>query len=130
MYELNQTLSIQFLSSTEKIYAKAVDRVSISSTENISYPPAEDIIVTDRGSIGKDIEIRLRVTGTVSETTKIESLTIPVEIIDASEELDEQGVRNAIGNKVYNVTTVVYKDRSAQKEKSGTLNSGSNVEID
>ena len=130
MYELNQKLSILFLSSSEKIYAKAVVGVTISSTENIPYPPAEDIIVTDRGSIGKDIEIRLRVNGTVSETTKIESLLIPVEIINAGEELDEQGVRDAIGRKVYNVTTVVYKDGSAQKEKSGTLNSGSNVEID
>lgn len=130
MYEQIQRLSILFLRSTEKIYARASVRVTLYANENIPYPSADDIIVTDRGSLGKDIEIRLRVNGTDSGTSKTESLTIPVEIIDAGEELDEQGVRDAIGTKVYNVTTAVLKDGIQKDSKSGVLNNNSKVEIE
>ncbi|RLD39707.1 MAG: hypothetical protein DRI97_01585 [Bacteroidetes bacterium] len=130
MYNLSQNLSLLFLSSNEKIYAKSSVQVKIYSTENIPAPSASDIIVTDKGAVGKDIEIRLRVSGPISETTKTESLTIPVEIINTGQELDEQGVRDAVGSKVYNVKTVVYKDGDVKKEKTGQVNAGSNVEID
>ena len=130
MYNLSQNLSLLFLSSNEKIYAKSSLQVQIYSTENIPAPSVSDIIVTDKGAVGKDIEIRLRVIGPASGTAKTESLTIPVEIINTGQELDEQGVRDAVGSKVYNVTTVVYKDGTVKKEKTGTLNSGSKVEID
>ena len=130
MYNLRQNLSLLFLSSNEKIYAKSSVQVQIYSTESIPAPSASDIIVTDKGVVGKDIEIRLRVSGPISQTPKTESLTIPVEIINTGQELDEQGVRDAVGSKVYNVTTVVYKDGDVKKEKTGELNSGSNVEID
>ncbi len=130
MYNLSQNLSLLFSRTTEKIYAKASLQIQIYTTESIPYPPSEDIIITDKGALGKDIEIRLKVKGPISETIKTESLTVPVEIINAGEELDEQGVRNEVGSKVYNVTTIVYKDGSVKKEKSGTLTSGSDVEID
>lgn len=105
-------------------------QVQIYSTENIPTPSASDIIVTDKGAVGKSIEIRLKVIGPASGAAKTESLTIPVEIINANQELDEQGVRDAVGSKVYNVKTVVYKDGTVKNEKTGELNSESKVEID
>ena len=105
-------------------------RVTISTTESIAYPTSQDITITDKGALGKDIEIRLNVTGTVSSKSKTETLDIPVEIIDAGEPLNEQGVRNAVGSKEYNITTEVLKDEVIKNTKQDKLTSGSDVEID
>jgi len=105
MYVPNQSLSILYSTSTQKIYAKSSIVVSISSTENIPYPPPGDIIITDKGSVGKDVDIRLRVSGPVSEKTKNVSLVVVAEILNPGQELDEQGVRNYIGSQVFNIST-------------------------
>jgi len=110
MYEPRQRLSILFLTSSKKIYAKVSILVTLGSSEYILYPPTEDIIVTNRGSEGKDVEIRLRVYGTVSESSKYQELIIPVEILNPGQVLNEEEIRNAIGSQVFNVTTGVYKN--------------------
>lgn len=129
MYDPRQRLSLLYILAQNKIYVKATILVPLSSDENIPYPPPEDIIVTDQ-VIGKDIEIRLRVYGIQAERAKYQELIIPVEILDTSQILDEQGVRDAVGSKVYNVTTAVYKDNVEQKSTSGTATQTSDVEIE
>ena len=79
---------------------------------------------------GKDIEIRLRVHGIQAELARYQELIIPVEILNTVQTLDEQGVRDAVGNKVYSVTTSVYKDNVLQKSTSGTATQSSDVEIE
>jgi len=130
MYVPSQNLSILYSASTQKIYTKSSIAVSISSTENIPYPSPGDIIVTDKGAVGKDVDIRLRVNGPVSEKTKNVSLVVLAEILNPGQELDEQGVRNYIGSQVFNVAATVYKDGSPQGSTTGTLTSSSKVEID
>jgi len=130
MYNPNQSLSILYSTSTQKIYAKSSIVVSISKTEDIPYPPTGDIIITDRGSVGKDVDIKLRVNGPISEKTYNKNLVVPVEILDPGQELDEQGVRNYIGSQVFNVTTTVYKDNKPKGSTTGVLTSNSDVEID
>lgn len=130
MYEPRQGLSILYLTIQKKIYAKASILVTLSSTEYIPYPLAEDIIITDKGVLGKDVEIRLRVYGTVTENTKYQELIIPVEILDPGQILDEQGIRDAIGNQVFNITTRVYKNNIPLKSTTGTLSQNSDIEIE
>lgn len=130
MYELNQSLCALFLESTEKIYAKSSVEVTIYTTEDIPQPTSQDIIILDKGSLGKDITIRLNVTGTISEEIQTKSLTIPVPVIDAGQKLDEEGVRTTIGSKVYNVTTLVFKNNVQESNKSGSVTNKSEVEIE
>lgn len=130
MYEPRQRLSLLYITAHKKIYVKASILVTLSADENIPYPPPEDIIVTDQGASGKDIEIRLRVHGAQAERAKYQELIIPVEIMNPGQVLDEQGVRDAIGSKVYNVATTVYKDNVPQKSASGTATQNSDVEIE
>jgi len=130
MYELKQGLCAFFLNSTEKIYAKSSIQVRIYSTENIPSPTSRDIIITDKGAEGKDIIIILNVGGDVSQTTKNEYLEVPVEIIDAGQELDEQGVRDEIGSKVYNVTVRVVKDNVEKSADGGKITNKSTIEIE
>lgn len=113
-----------------KIYARAVINVSISSTESIPYPSPDDIIVTDMGAAGKEIEINLHVSGTASGGSSDEELTVTVPVLDPGEELDEQGVRDAIGTQVFNVSTVVYKDNKKKGSTSGSLDSSSDIDIE
>lgn len=130
MYEPRQRLSLLYILAHKKIYVKASILVTLSADENIPYPPPEDIIVTNQGASGKDIDIRLRVQGTQAERAKYQELIIPVEVLNPGQILDEQGVRDAVGNKVYNVTTAVYKDNIEQKSTSGTATQTSDVEIE
>jgi len=130
MYEPRQRLSILYLTFQKKIYAKASILVTLSSGEYIPYPVAEDIIITDRGALGKDVEIRLRVYGTVTENTKYQELIIPVEILDPGQILDEQGIRDAIGDQVFNITTGVYKNNTPLKSTTGTISQNSDIEIE
>lgn len=129
MYEQELYPDILYLIASQKIYARATDQVTIYSTQSIPYPRQDDIIVTDHGESGKDIEIHLRVTGSVSEHGRTEELVIPVEIFQISGELDEQGVRNLIGSKDYNITCMVYKDNVLQDSKSGVVTQNSNIEL-
>jgi hypothetical protein len=129
MYEQLLYLDILYLISEQKIYARATDQVTVFSTQSIPYPREDDIIVTDHGESGKDIEIHLTVTGPVSETTRTGELVIPVEILQTEEELDEQGVRNLIGSKVYHVSCIVYRDHVVQNSKSDQVARNTNVEI-
>ena len=130
MYELNQSLCALFLNLTEKIYTKSSVDVTIFSNENIPQPTARDIVVVDRGALGKDITIKLNVQGQASGGIKTAELEISTEIIDAGQKLDEQGVRNAIGTKVYNVTTKVFKDNVEKSSQTGKVNDESDVEIE
>lgn len=130
MYEPRQRLSLLYILAHKKIYVKASILVTLSADENIPYPPPEDIIVTDQGASGKDIEIRLRVHGTQSLRAKYQELIIPVEVLNPGQILNEQGVRDAVGSKVYNVATAVYKDNVQQKSTSGTATQTSDVEIE
>jgi len=130
MYELNQSLCALYLESTEKIYAKSSVEVTIYTTEDIPQPTSQDIIILDKGSLGKDITIRLNVTGTISEEIQTKSLTIPVPVIDAGQKLDEEGVRTTIGSKVYNVTTLVIKNNVQESNESGSITNKSEVEIE
>lgn len=130
MYEPRQRLSLLYILAHKKIYVKASILVTLSADENIPYPPPEDIIVTDQGASGKDIEIRLRVHGTQSVRAKYQELIIPVEVLNPGQILNEQGVRDAVGSKVYNVATAVYKDNVQQKSTSGTATQTSDVEIE
>ncbi len=130
MYEPRQKLSILYLTVQKKIYAKVSILVTLGSGEYIPYPLAEDIIITDKGVLGKDVEIRLRVYGTESESTKYQEFIIPVEILDPGQILDEQGIRNAIGNQVFNITTKVYKNNMPLKSTTGTISKNSDIEIE
>jgi len=130
MYELNQSLCALFLNLTKKIYTKSSVDVTIFSNENIPQPTARDIVVVDRGALGKDITIKLNVQGQASGGIKTAELEISTEIIDAGQKLDEQGVRNAIGTKVYNVTTKVFKDSVEKSSQTGKVNDESDVEIE
>lgn len=130
MYELSQSVCALFLTSTEKIYTKSSVDVSIYSTENIAQPTSQDIIILDKGSQGKDITIKLTVTGMVSEQIQTKSLTIPVPVIDVGHNLNEQGVRDEIGSKVYSVTVKVYKDGTQKSSEVEDVNRKSDVEID
>ena len=130
MYEPRQRLSILYLTTQQKIYAKVSIMVTLSSDEYIPYPLPEDIIITDKGESGKDVEIRLRVYGTVSENTKYQELIIPVEILDPGQDLDEQGIRNAIGDQIFNITTKVYKNNVPLKSATGTISKDSDIEIE
>ncbi len=129
MYEQELYTDILYITAQQKIYARTSDQVTIFSTQSIPYPQQGDIIITDHGASGKDIEIRLKVMGPVSETTKTEELVIPVEILQTSRELDEQGVRDLIGSKVYNITCMVYKDNVLQDSESGGATQNSNIEL-
>ena len=130
MYEPRQRLSILYLTAQKKIYAKVSILVTLSSGEYIPNPLPEDIIITDKGELGKDVEIRLRVYGTVSENTKYQELIIPVEILDPRQVLDEQGIRNAIGDQVFNITTRMYKNNTPLKSTTGTISKNSDIEIE
>jgi len=130
MYELNQEVCLVFKSTDEKIYARSIDEVTISTTENIPDPPAQDIIITPNGTGGKDIEIKLRVLGSPSIPTQVVTKTVDVEIIDAGEELDTEGVRRAVGTKVYNVTTSIYKGETEKSSSSKDLTKESKVKIE
>jgi hypothetical protein len=130
MYEPTQSLVILYRRDTMKIYARAVINVSISSTESIPYPSQDDIVITDMGAAGKDIEIDLHVSGTASGGSRDEELTVTVPVLDPGEELDEQGVRDAIGTQVFNVNTIVYKDNEKKGGTSGSLDSSSNIIIE
>jgi hypothetical protein len=130
MYELSQSLSALFLESTEKIYVKSSVDVTLYSSEYIPPPGARDIIIIDRGSLGKDITIRLNVQGQASGGIKTESLSIPVEVIDAGQQLDEQGVRDTIGSKIYNVTARVFKGGVEESGETGNVTKESDVEIE
>ncbi|MEE4255525.1 MAG: hypothetical protein V2I47_00660 [Bacteroidales bacterium] len=129
MYELSQNLCALFLESTEKIYAKSSVEVTIYTTEDIPQPTAQDIIILDKGSLGKDITIRLNVTGTISEEIQTKSLTIPVPVIDVGHNLNEQGVRDEIGPKVYNVTVKVYKNNTEKSSNDNNVDKKSEVEL-
>lgn len=129
MYEQELYIDILYITAQQKIYARTSDQVTIYSTQSIPYPQQGDIIITDHGASGKDIEIHLKVTGQVSETTRTEELLIPVEILQTSRELDEQGVRDLIGSKVYNITCMVYKDNVLQDSESGGATQNSNIEL-
>jgi len=129
MYELSQNLCALYLESTEKIYAKSSVGVTIYTTEDIPQPTAQDIIVVDKGSLGKDITIRLNVTGTVSEEIQTKSLTIPVPVIDAGHNLNEQGVRDEIGPKVYNVNVKVFKNNTEKSSNDNKVDKKSEVEL-
>lgn len=130
MYEINLDLCALFLKSSEKIYAKSTVQVTISSTENIPAPTSRDIIISDLGPLGKDIVIRLNVYSASPGAPNSDTLDIPVEIIDAGGVLDEQGVRDAIGNKVYNVTVRVFKNNVQKSEEGGAVNNSSKVELE
>lgn len=130
MYELSQSVCALFLTSTEKIYTKSSVGVTIYSTEDIAQPSSQDIIVLDKGSQGKDITIKLTVTGSISEETQIKSLTIPVEVIDVGHQLDEQGVRDEIGSKTYNVTVKVYKNTTEKSSDKQKIDNKSNIDIE
>jgi len=130
MYEPRQRLSSLYLTAQEKIYAKVSILVALSSSEYIPYPLPGDIIITDKGESGKDVEIRLRVYGSVSENTKYQELIIPVEILDPGQDLDEQGIKNAIGNQVFNITTKVYKNNVPLESTTGTISQNSDIEIE
>jgi len=127
MYELSQEVCLVFKTSTEKIYARSIDDVTISTTENIPDPPSQDITVTPNSSGGKDIEIKLRVLGSPSIPSQVVTKTIDTEIIDAGEILDKEGVRRAVGTKVYNVTARVYKGGDLENEDEKEVNQGSKV---
>jgi hypothetical protein len=127
MYELSQEVCLVFKTSTEKIYARSIDDVTISTTENIPDPPSQDITVTPNSSGGMDIEIKLRVLGSPSIQTQVVTKTIDTEIIDAGEILDKEGVRRAVGTKVYNVTARVYKGGDLENEDEKEVNQGSKV---
>ena len=130
MYELSQHLCALFLESTEKIYTKSTVNVTLYSSEYIPQPDARDIIIIDRGSLGKDITIKLNVQGQAAGGIKTESLEIPVEIIDAGQPLDEQGVRDEIGNRIYNVTAKVFKAAIEESSDKNEVNRNSEVEIE
>ena len=130
MYELRQQVCLLFKNSTEKIYAKTTAGVTISTTENIPDPSSQDITITPNSSGGKDIEINLRVLGSPSVQTHEVTKVIEEEIINAGEPLDEQGVRDAVGSKVYNVTTKVFKGEVLQSSKQGEIKDNSKVEIE
>ena len=125
MYELSQEVCLVFKAADEKIYARSIDEVTISTTENIPDPPASDITTTPNSTGGLDIEIILRVLGSPSIPTQVVTKTVDVEIIDAGEELDKEGVRRAVGSKVYNVTVEVYKGetKKGDDDKEVTKNS-------
>ena len=127
MYELSQEVCLVFKTSTEKIYARSIDEVTISTTENIPDPPSQDITVTPNSSGGKDIEIKLRVLGSPSIQTQVVTKTIDTEIIDAGEILDKEGVRRAVSSKVYTLTTKVYKGEALENEDEKEVNQGSKV---
>jgi hypothetical protein len=129
MYELSQSLCALFLESTEKIYAKTSVEVTIYTTEDIPQPTSQDIIILDKGSLGKDITIRLNVTGTISEEIQTKSLTIPVPVIDVGHNLNEQGVRDEIGPKVYNVTVKVFKNNTEKSSNDNKVDKKSEVEL-
>ena len=63
MYEVRQQVCLLFKNSTEKIYAKSTASVTISVTESIPDPSAQDITTTPNSTGGDDIEIKLNVTG-------------------------------------------------------------------
>jgi hypothetical protein len=130
MYELSQEVCLVFKTPTEKIYARSVDDVTISTTENIPDPSAQDIAVTPNSTGGKDIEIILRVLGSPSIPTQVVTKTVDVEIIDAGEELDEEGVRTAVGSKVYNITVKVYKNGTVQSTSEEGVSDKSKVIIE
>ena len=90
MYEQELYTDILYIAAQQKIYARTSDQVTIYSTQSIPYPQQGDIIITDHGASGKDIEIRLKVMCSVSEATKTEELVIPVEILQTSRELDDR----------------------------------------
>jgi hypothetical protein len=127
MYELSQEVCLVFKTSTEKIYARSIDDVTISTTENIPDPPLQDITVTPNSSGGRDIEIKLRVLGSPSIQTQVVTKTIDTELIDAGELLDKEGVRRAVGTKVYNITARVYKGGDLENEDEKEVNQGSKV---
>jgi len=129
MYELSQSLCALYLESTEKIYAKSSVEVTIYTTEDIPQPTSQDIIILDMGSLGKDITIRLNVTGTISEEIQTKSLTIPVPVIDVGHNLNEQGVRDEIGPKVYNVTVKVFKNNTEKSSNDNKVDKKSEVEL-
>jgi hypothetical protein len=130
MYELSQEVCLVFKSAIEKIYARSIDDVTISTTENIPDPPAQDITVTPNSSGGKDIEIILRVLGSPSIQTQEVTKTVDVEIINAGEILDEQGIRRAVGSKIYNITVKVYKNGNVQSTDDKKVNNKSKVIIE
>jgi hypothetical protein len=130
MYELSQEVCLVFKSAFEKIYARSIDDVTISTTENIPDPPAQDITVTPNSSGGKDIEIILRVLGSPSIQTQEVTKTVDVEIINAGEILDEQGIRRAVGSKIYNITVKVYKNGNVQSTDDKKVNNKSKVIIE
>jgi hypothetical protein len=130
MYEPKLRLKLLYITAQKKIYLKASILVTLGSDQSIPYPPPGDIIVSDQGAIGKDIEIRLRVLGTHFDKAKYQELVIPVEIMNPGQVLDEQGVRDAIGSKVYNVSTTVYKDNVPQQSTSSEATRDSDVEIE
>ena len=130
MYELSQSVCALFLTSTEKIYTKSSVDVTIYSTEDIAQPGSQDIIILDKGSQGKDITIKLTVTGTVSEQIQTKSLTIPVEVIDVGHQLNEQGVRDEIGSKVYSVTVKVFKNNTEKSSNDEKIDKKTEVVID
>jgi hypothetical protein len=130
MYELRQQVCLLFKGSTEKIYAKTTAQVTISTTENIPDPTSQDITTTPNSSGGIDIEIDLRVLGSPSIPTQEVTKVIEEEIIDAGEPLDEQGVRDAVGSKEYNVTVNVYKGSTKKSSKDKKINNTSKVIIE
>lgn len=130
MYELSQHLCALFLESTEKIYTKSTVNVTLYSSEYIPQPGSRDIIIIDRGSLGKDITIKLNVQGQAAGGIKTESLEIPVEIIDAGQPLDEQGVRDEIGSRIYNVNAKVFKADIEESSEKKEVNRNSEVEIE
>lgn len=130
MYELSQSVCALFLTSTENIYTKSSVDVSIYSTEDIAQPSSQDIIILDKGDLGKDITIKLTVTGTVSEEIQTKSLTIPVPVIDVGHQLNEQGVRDEIGSKIYRVSVRVFKNNVLKSSEDDDVDKKSEIEID
>jgi hypothetical protein len=127
MYELRQQVCLLFKESTEKIYAKTTAQVTISTTESIPDPGSQDITVTPNSSGGKDIEIDLRVLGSPSVQTQDVTKEVEVEIIDAGEPLDKEGVIRAVGSKEYDITAKVYKGESLENEDEKKVDKNSKV---
>ena len=130
MYELRQQVCLLFKNSTKKIYAKSTASVTISVTESIPDPSAQDITTTPNSTGGEDIEIKLHVNGEPTLQTQNVEKEIEAEIIHVGEPLSEQGVRDEVGTKEYNVTVEVYKDGVKKSSKEKKLTRSSNVEID
>lgn len=125
LYEPRQYENILLIDSADKVYVEVSLCIKRYSEETLKDYPITD---STNSSGGLDIKIPIAVKGLPEGDMEFEHKSFTYEIMD-SNATDQAGVKTAIGDKLYNITTTVYQAGNPKKKTTGTITQNSDIEI-